>query len=352
MKTIKRLSVLLLVVLLFTTVVPSQAFAANRQYTVRIYAGNYGTFSGGGKVFVDNTKPYSETARYDYPAVTPSDGYYVKGIKESGKDASVTENKPILTQYKVSEDRDYVVAYGIKGKDTSYTVHYVLKGSTTELASPKTFYADVGDTVLPAAVFIDGYQPDPEPKAQKIKGNDSFTVTYSKLPETKTIYYSVGGGTTTVSSFSQTSNTNANSGQNTNTATAIPNAANVTSQTAPLTQQAQQAQPQQAVVTRVQETDDVLALEESLEEPAEPEPAELSAGVGVFAPEDSSSTAPQKHSSGLLIAGAAVLVGLVGAMYWYLLFYRKKKKLAGMHEVDYDFSFLDEQDDYDDFGNR
>ena len=43
-----------------------------------------------------------------------------------------------------------------------------------------------------------------------------------------------------------------------------------------------------------------------------------------------------------LIAGMVVLVGLISVLYWYLLFYRKKKKYASVNE---DYEILGFDDD-------
>ena len=43
-----------------------------------------------------------------------------------------------------------------------------------------------------------------------------------------------------------------------------------------------------------------------------------------------------------LIAGMVLLVGLIAMLYWYLLFYRKKKKYASIGE---DFEILGYEDD-------
>ena len=47
----------------------------------------------------------------------------------------------------------------------------------------------------------------------------------------------------------------------------------------------------------------------------------------------------------MLIAGAVLLVGLISVLYWYLLFYRKKKKYASLNE-DYDILDFDKDDDF------
>ena len=90
MKHRKKLFLFLLLAALVIGIFPVAAHAEARSYQIRIYAGNKGTIAGG-TVFVD-TKPYSKTDNYALPEITATDGYYVKGIKESGKDTSTLED--------------------------------------------------------------------------------------------------------------------------------------------------------------------------------------------------------------------------------------------------------------------
>ena len=47
----------------------------------------------------------------------------------------------------------------------------------------------------------------------------------------------------------------------------------------------------------------------------------------------------------MLIAGLVLLVGLIAMLYWYLLFYRKKKKYASIND-DYEILGFDNDDDF------
>ena len=150
-------------------------FAAEEYtYTVTFLAGAQGTFSGnddlsvtgegysivrsedkitvkglkaGDVVSFNAQKPGTVTLKEDSK-------YYVKGVRKGGRDNDTVE----ASAFKVTEDKDYVVAYGIKGNLTSYTVNYV-DANGNVLAESATYYGNVGDKPVVAYRYIDGYLP-------------------------------------------------------------------------------------------------------------------------------------------------------------------------------------------------
>ncbi len=107
-------------------------------YTVTIYAGNQGSFlnaggvyAGGGEVSYISGKEIRITGLSygDRVNINPQSGmvgleedskYYIRGIRESGRDNSTVGNSSFL----VDCDRDYVIAYGIRGNMVAYQVNY------------------------------------------------------------------------------------------------------------------------------------------------------------------------------------------------------------------------------------
>ncbi|MBD5504389.1 MAG: MucBP domain-containing protein [Lachnospiraceae bacterium] len=155
-----RFGVLLIAALLFICfpAVPAKAAPGDYTYTIRLYSGQQGTFANGQRVLTYEGLSYGSTVTFN-----PNDGnvvlnngskYYIKGIRESGRDNN-TVSSPSFT---VVGDRDYVVAYGLRGNMVAYTVNYVdITGSA--LAPSETYYGNVGDKPVVAFLYIDGYQP-------------------------------------------------------------------------------------------------------------------------------------------------------------------------------------------------
>lgn len=178
-------------------------------YQVTFYAGNHGSFSGSGYVSVDNSKSDSsyrvegnassivvsglsadDMVSFDAAALN-ADGsnaavvletgskYYVKGIRESGRDNSTVSNSAIRADH----DQDYVVAYGIRGEMTTYTVNYQDTSGRT-LAQSRTYFGNVGDRPVVAYLYIAGYQPQAYNLTRTLVQNTAenvFTFVYSRV---------------------------------------------------------------------------------------------------------------------------------------------------------------------------
>lgn len=148
------------------------AAAEDYTYTVTFYAGNQGSFSGtaglsvdgaadvaneGNRIVVSGLEAGTVLSFDDLQGsvnLEDSGKYYVQGIRESGRDND--EMGP--TVIRVSEDTDYVVAYGIRGNMTSYTVSYQ-DAEGNELAPGRTYYGNVGDKPVVAYLYMEDYVP-------------------------------------------------------------------------------------------------------------------------------------------------------------------------------------------------
>lgn len=186
--------------------------AAEYFYTVTFYPGNHGSFQGTEMVTVDNSVSGSsyevsasdsvirisglcagdvvglDAAMEGAVELDEDSRYYVKGIRVSGRDNATVD----ASAFRVEEDRDYVVAYGIRGELTSYVVNYQdAQGNT--LASSRTYYGNVGDKPRIAYLYIEGYQPQAYNLTKTLSKNTAenvFTFTYTRIPAGQT-----GGGT-------------------------------------------------------------------------------------------------------------------------------------------------------------
>lgn len=150
----RYLSLLFAILLVMTVVLPVSA-QADYTYTVRVFAGNMGNIGGSNMVSSENLS-YGNEWSFDIGQITvTNDKYYVKGIRQSGLDND-TVSKPAFI---VTQDMDFVVAYGVKGDEVAYTVSFVRDSDGAQLADPVTYYGNVGDKPVVACKFIDNYYP-------------------------------------------------------------------------------------------------------------------------------------------------------------------------------------------------
>lgn len=202
MRAAKRfLGILLSAVLLFSMSYSAKAAEEKNTpytYTVRILAGKQGSIDkpevvsvinnpyavitcSGDMVVVSNLK-YGDNIRFNTDGVTKSNAnkYYVKGFRESGKDSSQLAAMDFI----VTEDRDFVVAYGLAKNLVPYTVHYQDANGNT-LAESETYYGSINDKPIVPYKYIDGYQPQAYNITKTLEGDpakDVFTFTYTPVP--------------------------------------------------------------------------------------------------------------------------------------------------------------------------
>ena len=316
MRQQKRLLLILLVlVCLFTEMVPLTGFAADRQYLVRFSGGNKGTISGQSvfdNVTVNDIVPF--------PTVVVESGYYQKGFVESGKDPLSYESPSgYVNMSDKQRDLDYVAVYGIKGTEVKYTVQYLENGTTTKLAKDGTFYAAVGDKPVSSYIYIEGYQPYRR-TTKTIVADESQNILYCYYTKIQTGGGGGGGGQQQGGGgggAAAAGAANAGGNQNQNQNNPNVNAAGNTT--------VNPAAPQPSEQPQYQQTEDILDLDVPL---AEPGGAPAAPAIAA-APQTVEPAARTELPTWALGLGAGVLVCLIALLYWYLLFYRKKKKYAG-----------------------
>lgn len=182
MKTLKKLFAVLLVLALLAAIAAPAVSAEDYTYTVRVFAGAQGTI-GGQEVVIHENIPYGAWINLsmdrDAVILNNSTKYYVKGIRESGKD----NNTVSVPYFRVTEDTDYVIAYGILGSSVAYTVNYVdIEGNA--LLESITYYGNVGDKPVLSYQYIDGYQPQAYNLTKTLSENAAenvFTFIYTSL---------------------------------------------------------------------------------------------------------------------------------------------------------------------------
>ena len=150
--------------------------AAEYSYTVTFYPGNHGRFTGVGSISVQSSGSEAsvevvgqaikvsglrngdmvsfDAAMDGAVALEEGSQYYVKGIRLSGRDNNTVDT----SAFRVEGDRDYVVAYGIRGDMTSYVVNYQDEAGNA-LGESRSYYGNVGDKPVVAFLYVEGYEP-------------------------------------------------------------------------------------------------------------------------------------------------------------------------------------------------
>lgn len=173
-------------------------------YTVTLYAGKQGEFSGTKGVQVDNHTTGSSyqieeteagggqiritgleygdrvmVSAQSCVSLTEDSKYYVSGIRESGRDNNTVGSSAFL----VDSDREYVAAYGIKGNMVAYVVNYQDEEGNA-LAESQTFYGTVGDQPVVAFQYFENYQPQAYNLTKTLSDNEAenvFTFVYQRV---------------------------------------------------------------------------------------------------------------------------------------------------------------------------
>lgn len=206
MKKMYKIATVLLAFCFLLGSVPMSVKAEDYTYKVTIYSGKQGTFTGiPGNLVKENNATVSisdDKSAIVIDKLNPNDSvnmselltsvslgsnskYYVRGIKESGRDNSEKLN---TLSFDVKEDQEYVVAYGIKGDQVAYTINYQ-DANGNKLADSQTFYGNVGDKPVVAYTYIDGYTPEYRNLTKTLSANAEENVfTFNYLPyETVTV---------------------------------------------------------------------------------------------------------------------------------------------------------------------
>ena len=174
----KKILSILLVLGLIISKLPSSTVSAktNYKYTVTVYAGNQGSFSGGQKEVSVEVEAGSQVtiSMADLGFKVENEKYYAGGFREAGHDNDATTGAVSLS-FKVNEDMSYVVAYGVRGEMVKYTVQYV-DANGNELLPADEFYGMEGDKPVVAHRYIEGYQPQAYNVTKTLSANEADNV--------------------------------------------------------------------------------------------------------------------------------------------------------------------------------
>lgn len=154
-------------------------------YTIRIFSGNQGTFADGSTMKIISVAPEQpgqeiqiQLNSYQENIRLKDTKYYVRGIRESGRDNSTVEAASFI----VGKDMDFVIAYGLKGKMVGYTVEFVDTSGRT-LAKSLSLEGKEGEKQIVSYQYIEGYRPQAYNLAKTLKndpGENIFRFVYTR----------------------------------------------------------------------------------------------------------------------------------------------------------------------------
>lgn len=186
----------LLSAVLVALAVAAPALADDYQYTVRVFPGNRGTLSADPVV---RTVPKGGSVDlYEIATATITDAKYIQtGFRQSGTDKLIGGNGVVTG---ITEDIDYVVAYGVEAQTVPYTLNFVEYETGRELAKPQTYYGKVGEKPVAAYEHIEGYRPRYLAITGTLRADEEnvWTFEYIPLAEGETIVTTTTTTTTNV----------------------------------------------------------------------------------------------------------------------------------------------------------
>lgn len=199
MKIFRKIFTTVLAVTLVATLFCGSVMAAKDKYTytVTILVGRQGSFESTNGLAVDGENASvsrsddkivitglekGDVVSFNAQSAVDMDSqskHYVQGIRLSGRDNDTVA----ASAFTVDSDRDYVVAYGIKGNVTSYTIYYE-DADGNQLAEKDVFYGNVGDKPVVAYKYIEGYEPQVLGYTKTLSENEAdnvFTFVYDEI---------------------------------------------------------------------------------------------------------------------------------------------------------------------------
>ncbi len=267
--------------------------------------------------------------------------YFVKSVlRESGRERTEDEEREQLYALSVTKDQDYVLVYEVIRDEAKYYVDYLDTSGNPLRPRVGPFYANVGDEVYVAAAEITGYTPDARFHTNTDGVTDGYVFTFRYTPTPTTT--GGGGGTATAGGGGGGGGAAVAGGAAANANAANPNAAN------PDVANPDANNPAGNTNTPTQPATPAAPLD-IIDEAEVPLAAPAFGMVGTAkVPSAPKVIEPNQRGSipnWMLIAGMVLLVGMISVLYWYLLFYRKKKKYASMND-DYEILGFDNDDDF------
>lgn len=231
MRSWYKVSVFILAVTLLFGLFSGSVCAAEKSaytYQITFYAGNIGSFQDTEGLEINNKEAVvtvtedkivvsglnlGDTVAFNAQAnikLDEADKHYVQGVRLSGFDNDTVA----ASVFEVERDRDYVVAYGIKGNMTNYTIRYQDPHGNV-LAPDEVYYGNVGDKPVIPYLYVDGYEPRYMGLTKTLSANAAenlFVFVYDKIQESIVVVVPGEGGDNTGSDVQVNGSTGSTTG--------------------------------------------------------------------------------------------------------------------------------------------
>lgn len=197
---LKKKTAMLAAVLLFA-VFSVPASAEDYSYNISVFSGEQGAFDAAGTDCITYLRKSGENVNFSQEGLVSlvnqhlkkPDKYIATGIRLAGRDNDQEDGVTPMS-FDAEKDVLYCVTYEVIREPANYTVTYTAEDGT-QLLPPETYQANVGDRVVVAFKYVDGYEPV---NARNITGtvkasNTTFNFKYRLIPavKTETVYVEV-----------------------------------------------------------------------------------------------------------------------------------------------------------------
>lgn len=195
---LKKKNVFLAALLLFT-VLSVPASADEYLYNISVFSGEQGAFDDAGTDCITYLCKSGDPVNFSQEGLVAlvnqhlkkPDKYIATGIRLAGRDNDQSDSYTPMS-FDVTKDVLYCVTYEVITEPATYTVTYTTEDGK-QLLTPETYQANVGDRVVVAFKYVDGYEPV---NARNITGtvkatNTTFNFKYRPIARTETVYVEV-----------------------------------------------------------------------------------------------------------------------------------------------------------------
>ena len=206
------------------------ASAEEYSYNISVFSGEQGAFDAAGTDCITYPCKPGDPVNFSQEGLIAlvnqhlqrPDKYIATGIRPAGRDNDQEDGYTPMA-FNAREDGLYCITYEVKTNVVNYTVTYTTENGT-QLLPPETYQANVGDRVVVAFKYVDGYEPV---NARNITdtveaSSTTFNFKYRLIPKTQTEYVEVAPAADNTAGTLPAENANEQNAGNTQAAAETP----------------------------------------------------------------------------------------------------------------------------------